>query len=639
MKKSFFLGLLCCAIYAGGNAQTLSWNEGEADTIELEELVITGIPIEKYAAGAKIQTIPKTGIENGRSSSLDDLLARHSAIYLKEYGHGMLSSVTMRGGSSSHTAVLWNGININLQTVGGFDFSQVPVAAIEKVDIQYGSASSLYGSDAIGGAIHLSSIGEWPEEGFSATLQQEAGSFQTWFTSGTASYSSGPFYVKTTLYRKKSENNFPFVYRSREQKQNHAAYQYYGLIQEAGYRISPAQSLTVSGWFNHNDREVQPNMPANAFPSNENLLDKNFRLSANYKLDHKTGFYSLTSGYVYDHEIYSLDNTRSKIATRRLVNIFQYEKDIAEGLSAKAGGEWTHVTADVDAYERRIVEDRIDGFLSVNYYPVRWWKSTLNIRRTFMQGYKAPFTPSIGSSLTLLESGGGKLTFKTLASKGYRIPTLNDRYYPLSGNPALRPEESWSGEAGIRFDLRRQSGRLGVEASAYAMKIDDLIHWMPAGGDIWIPENVRKASIRGLETHAEFETKAGNLSLLFTGNYFYTRSENKRELSPGDGTAGKQLAYTPKHSANFIAEGRIDRWSASVTNYFTGKRYTNLGNISSLSPYAITGIDLARTFHWGPAVCKATFAANNIFNVRYQNYDAKAMPGINFHAGIRFVFN
>lgn len=640
MKKLFLLWLLVNYLFTGGFAQPHSLNDyGEADTIELEELVIIGIPIEKYAAGSRIQTIEKARIENGRSSTLDNLLARNSAIYLKEYGNGMLSSVSMRGGSSSHTAVLWNGININTLTAGGFDFSQAPIAAIEKVDIQYGSASSLYGSDAIGGVIHLSSIGEWPEKGFRASVHQEAGSFRTWFSSGSATYSSGPFYTKTSLYSKKSRNNFPFIYRSSEQRQKNAAYQYYGVMQELGYRINPRQSLTLSGWFNHNDREVQPNMQANAYPVRENLRDKNLRISANYKLDHQTGFYSFTSGYVHDNELYAIDKASTKIATRRWVNILQYERDIIHGLTAKAGGEWTHIVTDVDGYQREISEDRFDGFLSLNYAPFHWWNSTLNIRRTFIRGYEAPTTPSIGNSLTILENNNGKLIFKTLASKGYRIPTLNDRYQPLSGNPDLLPEKSYSIEAGFRYDLLEERRRLGIEATAYVMKVDELIQWMPIGGDLWIPENIRKVAVHGLEGHAELETQMGDMAMIFTGNYFYTRSINKKEVKAGDGTIGKQLAYSPEHSANLIAEARLNQWSATVMNYFTGRRYTNLGNQSSLQPYFITDLDVARSISVGGSICMLSFKIDNVFNIRYQNYYSKAMPGVGFHAGVRIDFN
>ena len=65
----------------------------------------------------------------------------------------MLSSISFRGTGASHTAVLWNGINVNQPTIGQSDFSLFPVLAFNKVKVVYGSSSSKFGADVPSGSM------------------------------------------------------------------------------------------------------------------------------------------------------------------------------------------------------------------------------------------------------------------------------------------------------------------------------------------------------------------------------------------------------------------------------------------------------------------------------------------------------
>ena len=80
-----------------------------------------------------------------------------TALYLKNYGPGQLSSITLRGTSARHTAVLWNGFNINLPSLGEADFSLLPVSGTTQIEIQPGPAGATYGNGAVGGTVRLSS--------------------------------------------------------------------------------------------------------------------------------------------------------------------------------------------------------------------------------------------------------------------------------------------------------------------------------------------------------------------------------------------------------------------------------------------------------------------------------------------------
>ena len=69
-------------------------------------------------------------------------------------GRGALTSVFPRGGESDYTLVLVDGVRVN-NFGGGFDFSLLPLGDVEQVEIVRGPQSAVFGADAIGGVVHL----------------------------------------------------------------------------------------------------------------------------------------------------------------------------------------------------------------------------------------------------------------------------------------------------------------------------------------------------------------------------------------------------------------------------------------------------------------------------------------------------
>ncbi|MFC3033629.1 TonB-dependent receptor plug domain-containing protein [Pseudoalteromonas fenneropenaei] len=67
------------------------------------------------------------------------------------------SSVGLRGFSSAYTLVLLNGRRIPKNSAGGVftDINQIPMAAVERIDILPDGASAIYGSDAVSGVVNI----------------------------------------------------------------------------------------------------------------------------------------------------------------------------------------------------------------------------------------------------------------------------------------------------------------------------------------------------------------------------------------------------------------------------------------------------------------------------------------------------
>ena len=153
----------------------------ESDTIHLQEVTIHGSYYEKFSPGSVVERTDSLDLQIFQAYSLNDILGYKKPIFFKSYGSGMLSTISFRGTGAGHTSVIWNGVNINQPTIGQTDFSLFPVFAFDDIRIFYGASSSIFGSEAIGGAISLDSKPNWSRE-FSGGIGQYIGSYGNFLT-------------------------------------------------------------------------------------------------------------------------------------------------------------------------------------------------------------------------------------------------------------------------------------------------------------------------------------------------------------------------------------------------------------------------------------------------------------------------
>jgi iron complex outermembrane receptor protein len=133
-------------------------------------VVVRGAKFNCTSVGAKIYAIDSLSSETYKSGSLAELLQQQSLIYVKTYGSGGLASVSLRGGSSRHTAVIWNGFNLRSPMSGGLNFSSLPAGFIDDVIIQPGALQPCMESGASSGIIFLSNNLPLIKEGLGINL-------------------------------------------------------------------------------------------------------------------------------------------------------------------------------------------------------------------------------------------------------------------------------------------------------------------------------------------------------------------------------------------------------------------------------------------------------------------------------------
>jgi iron complex outermembrane receptor protein len=365
--------------------------------------------------------------------------------------------------------------------------------------------------------------------------------------------------------------------------------------------------------------------------------DESVRIATNFTEATHFGVFEGMLGLVYDDLLY---NETSRTFSTRYISMLKYEYDFNDRLSLRAGADWNYIMAESGNYEEQLTEHRNDLFVSLRYEPFPFWTTNFNARQAFVTGFQAPFAPSWGNDFQAFSTTHQKLSFKTLVSRSYRVPTLNNRYWTPGGNPDLLPEKGVSLEGGVVYNYHSERFNTKMEATYYQMWVDDWIIWLPVGnGSVWSPENIRKVNSRGVEFIGKGSTKIGNLNLTLGGNYAYTRSVNQEGLNEFDRSVGKQLPYVPFHRATAYLQADYQQWHWQVNTNYTGYRYTSTDNEDYLEGFTLANTSVERKFHIGKSFASVSFQVRNLFDVSYQNLELRAMPGRSYHVSVRYYFS
>ncbi|MFC3119680.1 TonB-dependent receptor [Jhaorihella thermophila] len=96
-------------------------------------------------------------------------------------GIGANTQVRIRGLDGKYIKVMVNGIDVTdpSQPQTQFNWAGMTTSSVSRIEVLKGSASSLYGSRAIGGVINITTAPQGDEPGTRATVAAEAGSEKT----------------------------------------------------------------------------------------------------------------------------------------------------------------------------------------------------------------------------------------------------------------------------------------------------------------------------------------------------------------------------------------------------------------------------------------------------------------------------
>lgn len=600
---------------------------------ELNEVEIRGNRMSEYAVGAKTTITDSAIIVTNQPASLADLLNDYTSAHIKSHGNGMLSSISFRGTGPEHTAVLWHGVNIGYPMLGQSDFSLIPLALNDQLQIQHGTGSSLYGTGALGGTIAVGST--QPAKGLKFGISQWAGSFATFNTHANASYANNRYFIKLLATRDQSENNFTFTNTTKlgmpTETQENAAYERLGFGLESGVKLGAKGQLLISGQFLDMDRQVQPSM--NVSDADDFQLDKNLRLRTRYAVNGSATNWYVQYAYIDDEINYNGGITQSN------QHVWRSEIDhrFTSGLKGSLAVDHSLVGVSAEFYQGHDVsETRTNIWMSLLAYPKPWLMLSANLRQAFHPVYKAPLSPSLGAEFVLRESNYSTHRISLMAARGFRIPTLNELYWEPGGNLDLIPEDSYSAELGYHGESGEQV-KFNYDITGYRMWVTNWILWRP-NGSFWSPENLREVDVYGLETSAEITHGLGLARISWQGNYAYTKSINRTATDQFDRSVDKQLTYTPIHKGGLTVTSSLKTWTFLVNNVVIGERFITADNENSLPAYTLVNLRLAKEVRMNRYNLNIHASVNNLLNTSYQSVANRAMPGINYQIGINLNF-
>jgi vitamin B12 transporter len=601
----------------------------EGDTLLLHEIEVFSHSLSKYSFGQDVKVIPSEVLLDFQGFGLSDFLQQRTGLFVRQYGAGMLASLTLRGTSSGHNAVFWNGLPINSPSLGQTDFSILPIGGFDELQLHLGSGGALYGTDAIGGAVHLNSKLMFGQ-GHSFQLGTQLGSFRRWNQQVQYGYSSKIISLRTKVYRNVAENDFPYQNLSKPgtpvEKQEHASFHQLGASQDVAFKISSNQLLSSSFWYNQTEREIQPVIGSNTYDEQK---DRNLRWVMDYFMFSKSKTWNFKTGSVIDQiEFNGIQNS-----TVQLFLIGDLDWEISPNLSSKSGIRHTRILGRLSTYA--VEEDRIELYQGTNLHLNEDLHLSVNLRQFIYDGNLAPFTPSLGTEWVILSNELQEFKLNSNGARSFKVPTLNDRFWEPGGNQDLVPESSWSAELGISHLWRKGGLMMNQKLTYYQMWVDNWIIWLPQG-NIWAPENIREVHNKGLEYFFDADYKMKTWTLEIQGNYNWIRAINQSNITDNDRSSGNQLPYTPVHKFQTLFGIKRGIWNPYINYQFTGSRFVGTDNQDTLPSFQLWdwGIrmgEIKNTWFKG----NIGFQVNNLMNTAYQVMRLRAMPGRNYQINIQ----
>jgi vitamin B12 transporter len=542
-------------------------------------------------------------------SSLTDVLKYNSFIYFKENGLGMVSSPSFRGTSASHTAVIWNGININSQLNGQVDFNVISSNSYDNITVRSGGGSVLFGSGAIGGTIHLDNLIAFSEKKYHKIVANY-GSFNTKHFSYDFLKSNDKSFININIGANSSHNDFKYL-KSNLSNDN-GSFSNYNFDLNYGYKFNKKHQLKFYSSTFFADRNLSRTLNA---PSNDgyedintkNLLEWNFFLTPKQHITSRVSYIFEKFKYFDNNlnkDIFSEGNTERKIAQ------IDYNNSISTKFKLNGILGFEAVSAYGSSFDSN-TRNILSGVLSLNHQLTKKLSYGIQFRKDFQNDFDSPFLYSLGIEQKLNKN----YTFSFNTSKNFRIPTFNDLYWKPGGNIALKPEDSHQFEIGNAINFKN----ISFQVNGFYIKSSDLIQWIPNESGFWSPTNTNNTRNLGIEISANYKLVIKNHFIDINTNYSYTDAK--------DLATDKQLISVPKNRLNALLNYQYNRWGAYYQLLYNDDV---LYLINTIPAFQVSNVGVDYQILNIQNQPKIGFVINNIYNTYYQSTLNRPMPGINF---------
>lgn len=531
----------------------------------------------------------------------------------------MVSSPSFRGTTAQQTAVIWNGININSQLNGQTDFNTITTSDFNSISVRAGGGSSLYGTSAIGGSIHLNTDLQFRNE-FSNRISLDYGNFNTLGVNYHLRFSNKKVSFFGSISRNSSDNDYEYLNSKRKNLNGNYFNSSYNI--GFGYKINSRNLLKIYSQVYDGERHFSLINPTDSKTKYQDLNTRNLAdlttFLGDFTSNVKVGF--LSEKYKYFGNSSNDDFTFGKVET--LLAKYNLNYRFNSKIQADFAADFTQnkgIGSDIQEDKRAI-----SGFaLQFKHNVSSKFSYDWSLRKEITSNYKSPLLYSVGTNFKPVKF----YTLKANVSQNFRIPTFNDLYWQGAGNIDLKPENSLQGEIGNVFQFRN----LTFTATVFHSKIKDMIRWLPQNGGVFKPINTDRVSIFGSEVSMNYYKRIDKHQFDFNANYSYTKSENDK--------TNKQLIFVPFHKTTAAVAYSYSRFSVFYQYLFNGEVFTQTDNNPKkiIENYTVSnagfsvGFDKNKNYSIG-------FKVLNLWNEDYESVENRPLPGRNYTINLTLNF-
>lgn len=553
--------------------------------------------------------------EISKANSMADLLGMQSDLKIVQSGPpGANTSLFLRGSDSSHTLVIIDGITMNDPSNPNrqFDLGRLSLNNVERIEILKGSQGLLYGSNAIGGVILITT--KKGQQNFSGSASVDYGSFKT--LNGAVNVqkkinqtglSFGIDHLKTKGFSAANASVNPGADNDGEKRTTLSA----GVNQALGEKSEVV--LNYRGVFDEADLDKGGGTGKDDPNDSQNSEEHYLKAGYNYNWSNAETQLSLTRS-THHRTLKVLPDTANPASSAKTsqgeinnvsINHTQYTTD---KLTQNINFDYT--------YE----EDQLDNFNeNLSLFLYNRYEVDTNI---FNLGLRVDSNKVFGEHLTYKAAYLRNLEpaiFKMSYSTGFRAPSLNQLYDPSYGNKDLNPEKSQTAEIGFQIPFV-------IHVNTATLFYTDLNNRLSYDPVTFINQNRGKARIIGFENI--FDTTLSpdmNLGIATTW------------MSARDLTAKQKLARRPNFNAKVIFNYKLEQHAFTAESDFTGKRpdVDNLGNSVTMPSHLVFNLNYAYNF----TEKFSTYAkVRNILDKDYEDIYGYGTGGRAATLGLKYIF-
>ena len=628
------------------------------------------IPIIVISASKKPQSLSTVGtsvtildekfFSNSSEYFLGDALSTSTtgANFFQSGGHGTSSAIQLRGMPKRYTTVYIDGVKMSdpSSVSNDFDFNNILTSQISRVEILKGNQSSVYGSGAIGGTIHVTT--KKGEPGFKKDINYTTGSHGTHNLATSISGGDENTNYHIGLQRFQTDGISAMTHNNEKDR-----YRNNGLIASFGNKFSDTLELksnvrVAETYLQYDHPQIEGSFGCSTCDHSEDVdgVEASTNVSLIYKpIEKLTNKFTVANTYIeriYARTPNSGNTQQDNYYGERYAYLYQgnynfnldnsvvfglEREDDQMGLNKNAGGRVdsnAYVTSQFFDYQSRITNNIYGTF------GARFDKHSLaGGTGSNEDSHRATLAYVFDDKTTKLKSSYGT---------GYRFPSLYELKYVYRASAATLPfvtaETSQSYDFGIEKSI---SPNLFIDLTYFNVKYFDALEgWKTntAGGSSSTQNTIATVKSQGIELMSRFKL---NEMFNFGLNYTYTSSydgADEDNLSGPD--SGSQMVRVPRNLVNLITNVKIPaykdlditlrtKWSDKARDYGNGNATSDKSpgfQNETLDSYLVNDLSVRYNYLNG---YNLYFDITNVLDKKYETALQYSQMDRSFNFGIK----